>query len=161
MVKDRRFIADLMLMRLARWLRMSGQDVSNPPGGSNDSDLIEIALAEGRTLLTRDRHLAQRCEKAKTACLLIRSSDLDEQLSELKEAGLSLELNPERCTLCNGLLLEVTDSDLIDEPGRPPEGSTSWRCERCGKIYWRGTHWRGMIERLEGGNGDHLRRRRP
>ncbi|MGB3943682.1 MAG: Mut7-C RNAse domain-containing protein, partial [Methanothrix sp.] len=54
MVKDR-YLADLMLIRLARWLRMAGQDVSNPPEGSDDSDLMEIALKEGKILLTRDR----------------------------------------------------------------------------------------------------------
>ncbi len=146
---DRRYLADLMLMKLARWLRMAGQDVANPPKGADDSDLIEIALAEGRTLLTRDRVLAQRCEKSGADCLLIISSDLDRQLGELEDAGLSLELNPERCTLCNGPLEEVEGSEKIDDPARLEEDSTLWRCERCGKLYWRGSHWRGIRERLE------------
>lgn len=146
-MKDR-YIADLMLMRLARWLRMSGQDVSNPPEGSNDSDLMEIALAEGRTLLTRDRLLARRCEKAGAGCILLRSSQLDEQLLQLKEAGLSLELSPVRCTLCNGILEEVEGSDLCGSSRQ--EATTAWRCEVCGKIYWRGTHWPRIRERLDG-----------
>ena len=97
-VKDR-YLADLMLMRLARWLRMAGHDVSNPPEGADDSDLIEIALKESRTILTRDRVLAKRCEKAGAGRILIISSDLDEQLREVEDAGIVLELNPERCTL--------------------------------------------------------------
>ncbi len=149
MVKDRRYLADLMLMRLARWLRMAGQDVSNPPDGADDSDLIKIALAEERTLLTRDKVLAQRCENAGAACLLIRSSDLDDQLSELENAGVRLDLNPERCTLCNGPLEEVGESETIDDLDRSEEGSTLWRCERCGKLYWQGSHWRGIKKRLE------------
>jgi len=149
MVKDRRYLADLMLMRLARWLRMAGQDVSNPPEGSDDSDLIKVALAEERTLLTRDRVLAKRCEKAGADCLLVRSSDLEEQLIELENAGISLELNPVRCTLCNGPLEEVGEPDNIDDPARLQEGSTLWRCERCGKLYWQGSHWRGIKKRLE------------
>ncbi len=129
-----------MLMRLARWMRMAGHDVSNPPEGADDSDLIEIALAEGRTLLTRDRLLAKRCGWAEASCILITSSDLDEQLSEIEEAGISLELEPERCTLCNGPLEEVEGSE---------GGPALWRCERCGKLYWRGSHWRGIRDRLK------------
>jgi uncharacterized protein with PIN domain len=149
MVKDRRYLADLMLMRLARWLRMAGQDVSNPPEGADDSDLIKIALVEERTLLTRDKVLARRCEKAGAGCILLKSSDLEEQLIELREAGISLDLNPERCTLCNGPLEEVGESERIDDPARLEEGSTLWRCEWCGKVYWRGSHWQGIRERLE------------
>jgi len=145
-----RYLADLMLMRLARWLRMAGQDVSNPPEGADDSDLLEIALAEERTLLTRDRVLARRCEKAGAGCLLIISSDLDEQLRELEDAGIALELNPERCTLCNGPLEEVGSSEIVGEPALSEEGSALWRCERCGKLYWRGFYWWGIRKRLEG-----------
>ncbi len=149
MVKDR-YLADLMLMRLARWLRMAGQDVSNPPEGADDSDLIEIALKEKRTLLTRDKVLARRCEKAGIGSLLIISSDLDEQLGELEDAGIVLELNPERCTLCNGPLEEVESSEIVGDPPRLEEGATFWRCERCGKLYWQGSHWRGIRKRLDG-----------
>ncbi|UEC43719.1 MAG: Mut7-C domain-containing protein [Methanothrix sp.] len=146
MVIDR-YIADEMLIRLARWLRMAGQDVSNPPEGSSDSGLIEVALKEGRVLLTRDRLLARRCEKAGAGFILLRSSQLDEQLLQLKEAGLSLELSPARCTLCNGILEVVEGSDLCGST-RPVE-TTAWRCESCGKIYWRGSHWPRIRERLD------------
>ncbi len=148
MDEDRRYLADLMLMRLARWLRMAGQDVSNPPEGADDSDLIKVALAEERTLMTRDRVLARRCEKSGANCLLIRSSDLEEQFGELVDAGVSLGLNPQRCTVCNGPLEEVGESDTGDVSGRPEEGSPLWRCERCGKLYWQGSHWRGIKKRL-------------
>ncbi|HII06060.1 MAG TPA: hypothetical protein HA349_01715 [Methanotrichaceae archaeon] len=148
-MKDRRYLADLMLIRLARWLRMAGQDVSNPPEGGDDSDLIRVALAEKRTLLTRDKVLAQRCKKAGADCLLVKSSDLEEQLIELRDAGISLELNPERCTLCNGPLEEAGESEKIDDPARLVGGSTLWRCKRCGKLYWQGTHWRGIKKRLD------------
>ena len=149
MVKDR-YLADLMLLRLARWLRMAGHDVSNPPVGSDDSGLLEVALKERRTLLTRDRLLARRCRKAGASCILIRSSDLDEQLRELLAAGVTLEMNPERCTLCNGILRKVEASGPDGSPG-PEDADALWRCEVCGKIYWRGTHWQGIRERLAGG----------
>lgn len=153
MAKVGRFIADEMLIRLARWLRMAGQDVSRSPEGAGDSDLIEVALKEERTLLTRDRVLSQRCEKAGAGCLLIRSSDLDAQLSEFSAAGFSLEPHPERCTLCNGPLEEAVGPEKADDAAGSEEGSIHWRCQRCGKIYWRGSHWRGIRERLEGKRG--------
>ncbi|MDF0589949.1 Mut7-C RNAse domain-containing protein [Candidatus Methanocrinis natronophilus] len=146
MVIDR-YIADEMLIRLARWLRMAGQDVSPPPDGSDDSGLIEVALKEGRVLLTRDRHLARRCEKAGARCILVRSSQLDDQLLQMKEAGLSLALSTVRCTLCNGILEEVEGSDLSGST--KPEEATAWRCKVCGKIYWRGSHWHRIRERLD------------
>jgi hypothetical protein len=146
-VKDR-YLADLMLIRLARWLRMAGQDVARPPQEADDSALIEAALKEERILLTRDRLLARRCEKAGAGCILVRSSKLDEQLLQLKEAGLSLELSPVRCTLCNGILEEVEGSDPCGSSRQ--EATTAWRCEVCGKIYWRGTHWPRIRERLDG-----------
>lgn len=130
-------------------MRMAGHDVSNPPEGADDSDLIEIALAEGRTLLTRDKLLAKRCEKAEARCILISSSDLDEQLSEIEDAGIFLEPEPVRCTLCNGLLQEVVESESCDDPRRPEGGPALWRCESCGKLYWRGSHWRGIRDRLK------------
>jgi uncharacterized protein with PIN domain len=144
-----RYLADEMLMRLARWLRMAGHDVSNPPEGADDSDLIELTLAEGRTLLTRDRLLARRCEKAGASCLLVRSSQLDEQLSELWAAGVSLKLRPERCTLCNGILRKV-EASKTDASSGLVDDDALWRCEVCGKLYWRGAHWQGIRERLEG-----------
>ena len=88
---------DQMLMRLGRWLRMLGQDVANPEN-ADDRELMERALAENRTLLTRDRGLAESCRAAKASCILIKSSQLEEQLRELSKMGVALELKPLRCT---------------------------------------------------------------
>jgi len=135
-------------MKLARWLRLFGQDVSNPPPGVDDSVLIEIALEEKRTLLTRDRALSQRCKKAGADCVLIRSSDLDEQLKEAKELGIPMRIDPVRCTLCNGKLIEASEDERRKVP-HIGENTPLWRCERCGKLYWEGSHWKNMEDRLK------------
>jgi uncharacterized protein with PIN domain len=129
-----RFLVDVMLMRLGRWLRLLGTDVANPPG-PDDKDLLELARLEERTLLTRDRQLAEMCASATVPCLLIQSSLLEEQLRELSGLGLALEMNPVRCTLCNGPLAAATEQ--------------LWKCEGCGKLYWEGSHWRRMEETLQ------------
>ncbi|HUO77682.1 MAG TPA: DUF5615 family PIN-like protein, partial [Thermodesulfovibrionales bacterium] len=52
---DARFIADAMLGRLSRWLRLLGFDTLYYPD-IKDSDLMKLAVQEGRCLLTRDTH---------------------------------------------------------------------------------------------------------
>jgi uncharacterized protein with PIN domain len=132
-----RFIVDQMLMRLGRWLRMLGQDVANPDN-ADDRELMERTMAENRTLLTRDRILAESCHAAKASCVLIRSSKLEEQLRELSKMGIALEIKPLRCTICNSPLRRV------ESPARE-----TWQCEGCGKRYWVGAHWRKMEKTLD------------
>lgn len=134
---------DQMLMRLGRWLRMLGQDAANPEN-ADDRELMERALAENRTLLTRDRRLAEACSASKASCILIKSSELEEQLRELSRMGIALELKPQRCTLCNSPLRRIGSS-----------GREMWQCESCGKRYWVGSHWQKMektLDRVHSGN---------
>ena len=151
-MSDRRFLADHMLIRMARWLRMAGHDVSNPPQDADDLDLMQIAKEEGeegeRTLITRDRALAQRCRRDGVDCILVGSSDLDDQLREMILLGIDLEMRPKRCTICNGPLREMTKPETI-EVADLAEDEPLWRCESCGKLYWEGSHWARIKERLE------------
>jgi len=132
-----RFVVDLMLMRLGRWLRLMGQDVANP-GAESDWEIIEQAEREHRTVITRDRRLWQSCLKTDQPCILIFSSQIEEQLLEMAGAGLPLLLDPRRCTLCNEPLKQMTE-----------DGREQWRCRICDKLYWRGSHWRKMEQILE------------
>lgn len=125
-----------MLMRLGRWLRMLGQDVANPDN-ADDRELMERALAENRMLLTRDKNLAESCQKTSTKCILIKSPLLEEQLKEISKMGIHLEIKPERCTICNSPLRRI-ESPVKEE----------WQCEGCGKRYWVGAHWKKMEKML-------------
>lgn len=130
-------MVDLMLMRLGRWLRLLGQDVARPEGES-DAQLLLQAKKESRTIITRDKGLFQACPGAGASCLLIRSSKISDQLLEMADAGVPLRLDPQRCTLCNGLLEEMEI-----------RGMKRWQCRACKKLYWKGGHWQKMEKTLQ------------
>ena len=132
-----RFLVDLMLMRLGRWLRLFGHDVANP-NGSSDAELQLQAKKESRVIITRDRGLFQACRGNGASCLLIRSNTISDQLVEMADAGVTLRLDPQRCTLCNGLLEEID-----------PSGGQRWQCRACKKLYWVGGHWQEMERMLQ------------
>jgi len=141
-----KLLCDHMLGSLARWLRFMGYDTAYPEPTS-DRDLIDMARREDRILLTRDKELAGRVRDA----VGIRSDDLDEQIREVA-AVLPLRLiDPlSRCSLCNSVLLPVS-RDAIEE--LVPVGVRSrheefWRCPSCHRVYWQGSHWDKMVERL-------------
>ncbi len=134
-----RFLVDLMLLRLGRWLRLLGQDAANPEGSSDDA-LMSQAKKEDRTIITRDKRLSETCPGRGVKCILIKSSRISDQLLEMESsANVPLKLDPQRCTLCNSLLQDV-------ESGQ----SRKWECPVCKKLYWQGGHWKRMERTLEG-----------
>jgi len=135
--QKRSFLADLMLLRLARWLRLLGQDVANPESGS-DKALLGQAKGENRILITRDKRLFSSCSAAEVEGILIRSSRIGEQILEMAEKGIALRMDPQRCTLCN--------SPLKEAEGREGE---IWICPNCQRLYWRGGHWKNMEKMLD------------
>ena len=74
MPEGMRFVADKMLGRLARWLRIIGQDVSYGLHLSG-YELIRSARRESRLILTRDRGIYK---KSPPAVLLIQSNHFRE-----------------------------------------------------------------------------------
>jgi len=99
-----KFIVDGMLGRLAKWLRILGYDTAYFPH-LDDNQLVRLARAEGRLLLTRDRGLARR---RGLRCLLIENDHLEEQLGQiLAELALTAEHPFSRCPLCNTPLQKV------------------------------------------------------
>lgn len=136
-----------MLGTLARWLRILGYDTIFDPA-LDDHQLARLALAQDRVLLTRDRALA---EKRGVRTLLIGSEQLDDQIRQVLA---DLQLEPEqsfsRCPVCNALL-ESIDREAAQNrvPAYVARTHTSFKhCPGCGRVYWRGSHWRQMDEHL-------------
>ena len=143
------FIADTMLGRLAKWLRILGYDTSYP-GQESDQRLARIATEEGRVLLTRDTGLASRKGFRK---LLVHSNRLCEQLVQVVEA-FDLNVNDHtlsRCLICNRLLREVEKDEIRDKvPVYVFRTQTQFhQCPQCNKIYWSGTHRDHIRKELE------------
>jgi uncharacterized protein with PIN domain len=147
------FVVDIMLGRLARWLRALGYDTRYPgplPGHAGDRQLLQIAHAEDRILATRDRMLARLA--GPRGCL-VRAERLDDQLVEMVE---HLGLHPReqdrlsRCLDCNSPL---EPSPRAGVRGLVPERVFATHaefrnCPGCAKIYWAGSHTDRILERL-------------
>ncbi|HZD55968.1 MAG TPA: Mut7-C RNAse domain-containing protein [Anaerolineales bacterium] len=140
-----RFVLDTHLGKLAAYLRMLGFDAlyQNDYG---DEDLANISQAEDRYLLTRDRGVLKRSSVTRGYCL--RSTSPREQLGEiLQRYNLFEAIRPfQRCMDCNGRLESVSKDEILDrlEPETKKYYQDFYRCTRCGKIYWRGSHYQHM-----------------
>jgi len=144
-----KFIADMMLGRLARWLRLYGYDTLY--GIEDDDEIIEVALKEGRVVLTKDVALAERAERLGVNVFLLRSNSLEGQVEELKRLGVEFgELFPAnaRCPKCNGPIKAVSKEVVKGKvPPRVYENYNEFYvCENCGQIYWPGKQWREMLK---------------
>ena len=148
-----KFIADGMLGKLTRWLRMLGQDVEYSRS-LNDEQLIKTAKAENRVLLTRDLKLYPQARKRGVSTTLVKGATEAEKLAYLAKLfnfKLEIDVTVSRCPKCNTPIRPVSKDKIVD---RIPEATSTyyddfWECPSCGQIYWRGSHWKRIEETLE------------
>ncbi len=141
-----KLLCDHMLGSLARWLRFMGYDTAYPRA-MKDRDLMEKARGEGRILVTRDKELAARYPGA----VCVESDILEDQIREIAEILPLRVLDPlSRCSICNSDIVPVPAESVrhVVPAGVLDRHDEFWRCPTCGKVYWQGTHWDKMIERL-------------
>jgi uncharacterized protein with PIN domain len=135
-----KLLLDGMLGRLAKWLRLLGYDTAYFPD-LDDNELVRVARAQGRILLTRDGELTRR---RGLNCLFVESDELEEQLKQvISKLHLKVERPFSRCPVCNTPLCEVEKPSVR---GRVPPYVFRNKehfslCPECDRIYWRGTHW--------------------
>ncbi len=147
-----RFMADAMLGRLARWLRILGYDTAYEKVIADDS-LIERTIREDRWLLTRDRRLALR-KLIRGRHTLIASDEVDGQLRQLyRDLKINLDLTHQRayrCADCNVVLTSILYANAA--PLVPPFVAQEYRdflqCLHCRRLFWPGTHWQDLDRRL-------------
>jgi len=147
-----RFIADAMLGRLARWLRILGYDTAYEKEISDEA-LVDRALREDRWLLTRDSHLVLR-KLLRGRHTLIISDHLDEQLRQLRdERHLPLDLSVDRgyrCADCNQWLVMIPREEAVCKvpPLVAEQHYRFMQCRSCGRVYWPGMHWTNIRRQL-------------
>lgn len=145
-----RFVCDVMLGRLCKWLRVLGYDCryADVP----DGELVALARAEVRILLTRDTALVRRRDLGRS--LFVRHDRVQDQIRQVAEAfGLDLTAGlGTRCIRCNvpleALAREAAASRVPAYVWHTQE--TFVRCPACTRIYWPGTHWDHMTQELAG-----------
>ena len=145
------FLCDAMLGGLARWLRAAGYDAEFEYG-IDDAELVRRAEREGSVLLSSDGPLFERnVIRGGT----VRALFVPQQRSKLQQLRfvlreLKLPLLSPRCMACGGELSEVPKHTVVAEA--PPLAFRNcerfWRCGRCGKLLWHGTHWQKITRRL-------------
>jgi len=146
-----KFILDVHLGKLARWLRLLGFDVFYENHYS-DKDIIKIIQKEQRIVLTRDIGLL----KIKTVVTgyWLRSQDPKKQLAEIMERfQLKSHVKPfTRCPLCNGLLQRVKKKQVayLLPPISGLFFDEIYQCEDCQKLYWKGSHYERMLQQWQG-----------
>jgi hypothetical protein len=145
------FWCDAMFGGLARWIRAAGYDAAWVEG-IDDAELVRRALAEGRILLTADTRLVEHgaIRSGRVRALLVpHARDKIEQLRFVLRA-LGLARREARCMACGGGLRRIPPEAA--RPEVPPRSFAScdefYRCKRCAKVFWRGTHWERIAARL-------------
>lgn len=107
-------IADAMLGRLARWLRILGYDTQYTRD-IQDNELIRRARQEQRIILTRDRKIVEK-KAIRGLSIFINSQEPKDQIKEvLAKLAQKGFLRPEpftRCPACNGLLEKIERRSL-------------------------------------------------
>lgn len=144
------FICDVHLGKLARWLRLLGFDAAYRNEAS-DREIVEQARHEQRIVLTRDRHLLQH--KVITHGYWVRSTVPDEQVGEVvRRFQLQADIAPfSRCMECNGRVHPVPKGAVADqlEPRTQELFDEFFQCEQCRRLYWRGSHYERLVERIQ------------
>ena len=141
-LRNPKFILDVHLGKLAAYLRMLGFDAEYERS-STDARLVQISASEHRILLTRDRGLLKH--SAVTHGYWVRETNSRRQIAEIMSRfHLAAAIRPfTRCMACNGALEPISKEQARHlVPGRSIELYDEFhRCEQCGRIYWKGSHY--------------------
>ncbi|MEN6440870.1 MAG: Mut7-C RNAse domain-containing protein [Syntrophobacter sp.] len=142
-----RFVVDVMLGKLAKWLRVLGFDAR--VAELRDPGQIESCRSQGFVPVTRR-------EKFKGMENIVFIST-DRHLEQIKELLTGLDLGEDsfrlftRCTICNAQLHAISrEAAFGSVPDYIFETTSDFRtCLKCGRVYWPGSHKGRMIERLK------------
>jgi uncharacterized protein with PIN domain len=148
-LRKTKFILDVHLGKLAKYLRMIGFDTLYE-NNYEDNFIIKTALTDHRIILTRDLGILKN--KLVTHGYFIRSIRPMEQLEEvISRFDLRKNIHPlNRCMKCNGSI-EIIKKEKIEHQLKPKTRkyfSQFFQCSTCKKIYWEGSHYKKIIKQI-------------
>jgi uncharacterized protein with PIN domain len=154
LISNPKFIVDNNVGKLAKWLRIMGYDtlLFNE---SDDSRMIAAALAEGRVILTRDTQIMKRrvIANGQLKAILVKTDNPEQQMSQIIDTlNLNCHYQPFTiCLECNQTLVKRSKQEVqgLVPPYVLQTQSQYMECQTCHRIYWRGTHWQAMTEKLK------------
>jgi uncharacterized protein with PIN domain len=147
--RSSQFVADGHLGKLTRNLRLLGLDVAYHPQAT-DRQLLDLMKRENRALLTRDRRLLMHAIVKTGYCPRSQNSD-DQTIEVIRRFDLFTLIVPfTRCLRCNAPLQRVAKADIIEklEPLTKIYYQEFRRCTGCGQIYWAGSHFEKLQNRI-------------
>ena len=154
-MENPKFIVDINVGKLAKWLRMMGYDTLLFDG-DDDWRMIIIALEEGRVVITKDTQIVRRgvITSGRLKAILITSDKSEQQIRQVVETlNLDYQYRPfTLCLECNQPLIERSKEEVEDKvPHYVFETQNQFvECPACHRIFWKGTHWKAMTEKLQG-----------
>jgi hypothetical protein len=148
-----KFITDVNVGKLGKWLRLMGYDTLFFDE-QDDGLMIKAAIAQGRIILTKDSEFMKRrsISMGRVTAILVSSDRPEQQLSTvINTLKLDKEYKPfTRCLECNAALVNRDRNEVKGSvPERVYEKHEQYmQCPSCGRIYWKGTHWQAMSGNL-------------
>lgn len=144
-LREPKFILDVHLGKCAKYLRLLGFD-SLYENTYDDPEIVVIAQAQQRAVLTRDVSLLKR--KTVSRGYWVRSRTPSEQVTEvIHRFDLHSHIRPFiRCMSCNGIVSMVTKEAVLNvlEPKTIRYYNEFCQCTKCRKVYWKGSHYLKM-----------------
>lgn len=139
-----------MLGKLAKWLKILGFDTLFF-SRAEDEDLLAAARKEKRILLTRDTGLVERAGDVPT--LLLESDKWEDQVRQVLGAfDLWKKVAPHtRCITCNVRLKHISRRNArnLVTPFVFEHADAFAVCPECGRVFWKGTHFKDMAFKIE------------
>lgn len=149
-LRETRFVADAHLGGLARLLRMAGFDTLYR-NDYHDSEIADVAVREGRIVLTRDRELLKL--RGITHGCYVHALKPARQFQEIiGRLDLTRSIRPfTLCMSCNAPLRAIDKARVLEQLPLSVRTDHEYftTCDLCGRIFWKGSHWKRMQALLD------------